>query len=81
MHIDGRHLEFQNGDLFSRKACWAGYHFAMNFSLKLVEVCILTIEHLQLSEITCRWSYYPRWRQDDARVDFMPIHLYTETIK
>ena len=43
MHIDGRHLEFQNGDLFKCTACLAGYHFAINFSLKLVEGSILTI--------------------------------------
>ena len=46
MHLDGRHLVFQNSDLFSCKACCVGYHFAINFSLKLVEVFILTIEHL-----------------------------------
>ena len=43
MHLDGRHLEFQNGDLFSSKACEAGYYFAINLSLKLVELSILTI--------------------------------------
>ena len=46
MHLDGRHLEFQNGDLFSCKACEAGYHFAISFALKPVEVSILTIKHL-----------------------------------
>ena len=46
MHHDGRHLEFQNGDRFSCKTCLAGYHFAINFSLKLVEVSTLTIKHL-----------------------------------
>ena len=38
MHLDGRHLEFQNGDLFSCNACYVGYHFAINFYLKLVQV-------------------------------------------
>ena len=46
MHHDGRHLEFQNGDLFSCKACSAAYHFAINLSLKLVDVSTLTIKHL-----------------------------------
>ena len=54
VHLDGRPLEFQNGDLFSCKVCLAGYHLAINFSLKLVEVSILTTKHLLLSDITCR---------------------------
>ena len=34
MHHDGRHLEFQNGDLFSCKTSETGYHFAINFFYK-----------------------------------------------
>ena len=52
MHHGGRNLEFQNGDLFTCKTCLAWYYFAINFSLKLAEVSILTIKHLQLSDIT-----------------------------
>ena len=46
MHLGGRHLEFKMATCFHVKPVKLDIIFAINFSLKLVKVSILTIKHL-----------------------------------